>query len=122
MTVKKPANPVGLNESGRRILNKILLAAVLSNLFAFPVFSADKPAAKVFFIVAPNGFHPAIKDYVEFKKTNIHTELVSLESVLKQTKGTDDPEKLKRFLYEAWREKHLGYVLLVGDVDVMPVR
>jgi hypothetical protein len=50
------------------------------------------------------------------------TELKSLESILKSTKGVDDPEKLKRFLYSEWRERGLGYVLLVGDVDVMPVR
>ena len=34
----------------------------------------------------------------------------------------DDPERLKRFLYDAWRKRHLKYVLLAGDVDVLPVR
>jgi len=44
------------------------------------------------------------------------------KSVLKTTKGVDDPERLKRFLYNAWRTENLKYVLLAGDVDVLPVR
>jgi hypothetical protein len=35
----------------------------------------------------------------------------------------DDPERLKRFLFQAWRSRNsVGYVLLVGDADVLPVR
>ena len=45
-----------------------------------------------------------------------------MEDVLKSTAGVDDPEKLKRFFYDAWRNRQLGYVLLVGDRDIMPVR
>ena len=42
--------------------------------------------------------------------------------MLKHSKGADDPERLKRWLYRAWRERHVRYVLLVGDADVVPVR
>jgi len=45
-----------------------------------------------------------------------------LEETLRQNTGVDGPEKLKRFLYQRWRQHNLGYVLLVGDVDVLPVR
>ena len=41
---------------------------------------------------------------------------------LRQSQGVDDPERLKRWLYRAWRERHVRYVLLVGDADVVPVR
>ena len=34
------------------------------------------------------------------------------------TKGADDAEKLKRYLYAEWRKGGVGYVLLVGDVRV----
>jgi hypothetical protein len=34
----------------------------------------------------------------------------------------DDPERLKRFLYESWKERALGYVLFVGDGDIQPLR
>ena len=49
-------------------------------------------------------------------------ESAVLEDVLAQSPGVDDPEKLKRFLYQAWHERQVHYVLLVGDSEVMPVR
>src|SRR5262249_12593715 len=87
------------------------------------VNAAEKgPAEKLFLVVAQNRFHDALKKFVEHKKTLLPTELVSLEVVLQSTAGADDPERLKRYLYSAWKKKKLGYVLLVGDVDAMPVR
>ncbi|HEY2585877.1 MAG TPA: C25 family cysteine peptidase, partial [Tepidisphaeraceae bacterium] len=77
---------------------------------------------KRLFIIAPDRFYSILAEYVRHKPASLRTELVSLEQVLKTTEGVDDPERLKRFLYTAWRERDLGYVLLVGDVDVMPVR
>jgi hypothetical protein len=73
-------------------------------------------------IVAPQKFCDALGEYVEFKRKYLPTELVSLEDVLRNNSGVDDPEKLKRFFYDTWRDRGLGYVLLVGDRDVMPVR
>ena len=85
--------------------------------------SEDRPpAGKLFIVVAPEKLRPALADYIEYKKRWRPTELVSLEHVLQATAAVDEPERLKRFLYEAWRHRHLGYLLLVGDVDVMPVR
>jgi hypothetical protein len=112
------------------------LIAVLSLLGMRPVGAASAPAApkadaanrpkilqpKRLFIIAPDRFHPIMTEYVRHKPASLRTELVSLEQVLKTTDGADDPERLKRFLYDAWRGRDLGYVLLVGDVDVMPVR
>ncbi|MCX6924729.1 MAG: C25 family cysteine peptidase [Verrucomicrobia bacterium] len=73
-------------------------------------------------VIARNVFHPALQEFVTHKQKLLPTELRSLESILQETKGADDPEKLKRFLHTQWRERGLGYVLLVGDVDVLPVR
>ncbi|MGO8929876.1 MAG: C25 family cysteine peptidase [Limisphaerales bacterium] len=73
-------------------------------------------------VVAPRLFHPALQEFVAHKRTLLPTELLSLEDILQKTSGVDDPEKLKRFLYAQWCELGLGYVLLVGDVDVLPVR
>jgi hypothetical protein len=81
-----------------------------------------KPAGKLFFIVAPERFHGALEGYLAHKKKLMPTELVSLETVLKSSPGVDDPERLKHHLYDAWRKRDLGYVLLVGDVDTLPVR
>lgn len=114
------------------------LAAVLATVLALlpstaatpdsgPPVQAGKKDAKPqdaprFFIVAPERFHAELKEYVEHKQKLLNTELVSLEATLKATAGVDDPERLKRFLYDSWRRRHLKYVLLVGDIDVLPVR
>ncbi len=73
-------------------------------------------------VLAPNAFHEALGSFIAHKKKLLPAELVSLENILEQSPGVDDPEKLKRYLYEQWRGEGLRYVLLVGDVDVLPVR
>jgi len=83
---------------------------------------AAKPIGKKLIVVAPESFHAALADFVRHKQKIMRTDLVSLENVLKTTPGVDDPERLKKFLYNAWKKDDLGYALLVGDVDVMPVR
>jgi hypothetical protein len=85
---------------------------------------ADPPGAAGprLLVVAPERLHDALADFVRWKSRDLATELVSLEKVLAATPGADDPERLKRFLYAAWRERGLGYALLVGDADALPVR
>ncbi len=73
-------------------------------------------------IIAPNAFHPALKQFVAHKKKLLPTTLKSLEDILRTGTGVDAPEKVKRFLYAQWRGHGLGYALLVGDVDTFPVR
>jgi hypothetical protein len=116
-------------------MRSLIVATVLA-LFVSPAHAADADASPAgaaqaagkakelprFFIVAPDRFHAALKEYVEHKNQRFATELISLEKTLKMTAGVDDPERLKRFLYDAWRQRQLKYVLLVGDVDVLPVR
>lgn len=86
--------------------------------------AADRRPAgpKAFFVIAPDKFRPALVEYVAYKRQFRPTTLVSLEQAIESTPGVDHPERLKRFLYNAWRNERLGYVLLVGDADVMPVR
>lgn len=73
-------------------------------------------------VVAPRAFHEALAKFVIFKTAALPTRIVTLEDVLSRYEGRDDPERLKRFLYEAWRKEGIAYALLVGDADVMPVR
>lgn len=82
---------------------------------------ADAAAGRLL-VVAPDAFHGSLGAFVEHKAKLRPVELVSLERILKETPGADDPEKLKRFLHRQWRERSARYVLLVGDVDVLPVR
>lgn len=84
--------------------------------------SASEPERQRFIVVGPQVFEDALGDYLRFKSEFLPTEFVSLEQVLKASTGVDDPERVKRYLYERWKNDQAGYVLLVGDVDVMPVR
>jgi hypothetical protein len=97
------------------------LLAVLVVLLAYHSASAAEAPRKLL-VIAPERFHEALGDFVTHKKALLPTELVSLEKMLRDSVGVDDPERLKRFLYEGWRKRRVGYALLVGDVDVMPVR
>lgn len=75
-----------------------------------------------FLVIAPDVFHKDLQVYVEHKQQQLPTSLISLESILAESPGVDDAEILKHYLYECWLESHIGYVLLVGDADLVPVR
>lgn len=98
----------------------------VSLVLAYALASAD-PAADGLLIVAPREIAPALKEFVAFKSERLSSELVELETAL-QSPGGDDPERLKRCIFDRWERGRgkdgtpLGYVLLVGDADVMPVR
>jgi len=105
----------------------LLIVLALLSCFggsAFRVQAAATPAtgSERLLVIAPGGFEPALQDFLTHKRRLRPTEFRSLEAILQRIAGVDDPEKLKRFLYQEWREHGLGYVLLVGDVDVLPVR
>jgi len=103
-------------------------AVVSGGETAVPVVSppsgSTKPgrSEKRLLIIAPAQFHPALAQYLDHKRRQLPTELLSLETILKGTPGVDDPERVKRYLYRAWQRRNAGYVLLVGDADVLPVR
>jgi peptidase C25-like protein len=94
------------------------LAGIVLSLAAF----RQTAPAKALLIVAPQALEPALTEYVAYKKTILPVQSVPLESIRKSTPGVDDPEKVKRYIFNAWRRDHVGYVLLVGDRDAMPLR
>ena len=102
----------------------LLLALLCLTLRAAPGWADNGagPPQKSLVIVAPRSFHRALNAFVAHKQKLLPTELVAIEDVLKKHAGVDQPEKLKRFLYERWKNKHLGYVLLVGNSHLVPVR
>ena len=99
-------------------LSTVMIVAALRNAHA-----GEAPAGgKKLVVVAPSEFQASLAEFLAHKAKQLPTEWVALEDLLKGQAGVDDPEKLKRFLFQRWRDDHLGYALLVGDVDVMPVR
>jgi hypothetical protein len=96
----------------------VMIVAALRDAHAGEASAAGKKLV----VVAPSEFQASLAEFLAHKAKQLPTECVALEDVLKGQTGVDDPEKLKRFLFQRWRDDRLGYVLLVGDVDVMPVR
>jgi hypothetical protein len=104
------------------IVGALYGATASANAQLSPTPTSPAAKAPLFIILSPKAFHAELADYAVERRNQLPTELVALEDVLAKSTGADDPEKLKRFLYAAWRERGLRYVLLVGDADVMPVR
>jgi hypothetical protein len=73
-------------------------------------------------VVTPRAYRDALTEFIEFKNQALPTRIAILEEVLSHYQGADDPERLKRFLYETWKKEGTGYALLVGDADAVPVR
>ena len=96
--------------------------AIFGTTLAFVSLQATARGAEPMVVVAPSSFHNALGDFVKYRSAQRPVELVSLEKILQETPGVDDPEKLKRWLFDAWTKRHVGFVLLVGDADVLPVR
>ncbi len=107
-----------MSNSIRRLLCALMLLVVSLTARA----DTNSSAHNRLLVIAPNSFHSALTEFVAHKQKLLPTELKSLETILQTSTGADDPEKLKHFLYDQWRTNHLGYALLVGDCDVMPVR
>jgi hypothetical protein len=106
----------------------LLFCLLLCLTFVNQLQAADEPPRdgkdtdrSQFLIVAPETFHKALARYVTYKQKQLPAKLVSLEQILSSTAGVDDPEKLKRYLFDSWKDK-LTHVLLVGDADILPVR
>ncbi len=106
----------------QRVTHRLRIAtgAALGLVVAHGAAFGDAP--KRLIVVAPERFHGALADYLRHKRRQLPTDLLSLEEVLADARGADDPERLKRRIYRAWRHDGCRYVLLVGDADVLPVR
>lgn len=104
----------------RSFLLVLLLAIGVTAAAAKNVAPESLPGGLL--VISPKSFESALKEFVVWKQTLLPTTWVALEEIVAKSTGADEPEKLKRWLYQDWTERRTGYVLLVGDVDVLPVR
>jgi hypothetical protein len=80
-----------------------------------------QPAALL--IVAPEVFEAALQPLVDWKnETSMQTALVTVEALRGACDGIDDPERVKRGIWQAHVALGVRYVLLVGDASMFPVR
>lgn len=103
-------------------MKKNMFLIALSLLVFGTSFTCAAKNQKALLIVAPGKFVSSLKGYAKYKSKQMPVQIVALEKVLKTSSGCDDPEKLKKYFYKEWKNNNLGYVLLVGDAYIMPVR
>src|SRR5262245_45543038 len=96
-----------------------------SSLLLALFFLASIPVASEppgFLVVAPAAWEPTLGPFLEARRGEFRVEFAPLEEALAGSPGVDPPERLKRHLYRAWKERGVRFVLLVGDADTLPVR
>lgn len=77
-----------------------------------------------YLIVAPEAVMPALDDFADYKLSRgFLLNEVSLEEILEVTPGDDGPEKIRNYLKGyATLTPEREFVLLVGSIDVVPMR
>ncbi len=78
-------------------------------------------------IISPSDFLEELKPLKDYKESiGIETILVNPEEIYNATyfpsTGRDEPEKIKYFIKNAIENWNIKYVLLVGNIDKLPVR
>ena len=75
-------------------------------------------------IITPSYFEKALQPLKEHKnKFGVRTDIVTLDYIYKKIwYGRDNPEKIKYFIFNAYKDAGIKYVLLVGNFRKMPIR
>ena len=77
-----------------------------------------------YLIVAPESVMPVLENFADYKTSHgFLVDEVSLEEILADTPGDDGPEKIRNYLTGyATATAEREFVLLVGSIDVVPMR
>ncbi len=75
-------------------------------------------------IITNKALRGAFNDYANWKtnKCGIHTVVQTVESIYIHCKGIDKQEKIRKFIIDAYNLWGIDYVLLGGDIEIVPVR
>ena len=74
-------------------------------------------------IISPSIFSNSLQQLIDHKNNyNVKTNLVTTEEILGEYQGRDDPEQIKYFIKNTIENWNAKYILLIGDMDLMPMR
>jgi len=74
-------------------------------------------------IIAPSLFSEALHQLIDHKiSLGIQTFLKTMEEIYKEYKGRDNAEQIKYFIKDALEQWNITYVLLVGSINLLPIR
>lgn len=90
----------------------------------------EKPTSPVVFndeydlvIISSSKFSSNLQPLIDHKNShNVRTILKTTEEILGSYQGRDDPEQIKYFIKDAIETWNAKYILLIGDMDYMPMR
>ncbi len=85
-----------------------------------PVFVSDKYDLV---IISPDRFSSTLQPLIDHKISyDISTMLKTTEEIFLEYNGRDKPERVKYFIKDAIETYGAKYALLIGDMDLMPMR
>ena len=112
------SNPILPNDSGR-----ILSFNQLRQKYYSGRNAAQNIQSGNYVIIMPAALENAISPLVNWKQMlGYSVSAVTIEWIFEQYSGLDLPERIRNFLIDKYSEWGIEYVLLVGDVDDIPMR
>lgn len=117
--------PIQFNEKEQEILFSNQFNIKIQ--YKHPTSSSFENNSYDLVIITPHNFKKSIQPLIDHKKNHgIKTKLVTLEEINQDTyftvTGDDQAEEIKRFLFNAFNEWGITYVLLVGNCNKIPIR
>ncbi|MFW6221512.1 MAG: C25 family cysteine peptidase [Fibrobacterota bacterium] len=92
-------------------------------------FSSVRPTAEYDYLIITSQdiidatTEPNIQDLAQHREARgLKTIIESIENVLESYSGVDDAEKLRNYIIDAYNDWGISYVLLGGDVNIIPMR
>jgi len=74
-------------------------------------------------IITPDMFSDTLQPLINHKTSvGIKTFLKTTEDIYDEYEGRDQAEQIKYFIYDEVKNFGINYVLLVGDIDLLPIR
>jgi len=115
----------------QRVLCVFLVFLVVLNGFTIAVLSQTKQGVNMvnnndsydLLIILPNQFVSSVNPLVDHKNTvGIKTVMKTTEAIYDEYIGVDEIEEIKYFIKDAIEDLEVSYVLLLGDVNLIPIR
>ena len=74
-------------------------------------------------IITSSEFTEALQPLVDHKDSKgIVTMIKTVEDIYAECQGRDEQEQIKYFIYDALENMSISYVMLVGSIDIVPIR
>ena len=74
-------------------------------------------------IITPDQFSHTLQSFIHHKNSvGILTYQKTLESIYEEFQGRDKQEKIKFYIKHAIEEFEIKYVLLIGNINILPIR